>query len=91
MIACARIISDTADLLGFFQTTAAADHTGEETRNWGYNSTQNVTIEDLKMLPGLMSLNFCCNTQMIRSELVLNNMKAWLYSASYLRVWVEMA
>ncbi len=42
---------------------------------------QNWTIEDWKTFPGLMSLDFCCNIQMIRSEFGIKNMKAWIHSA----------
>ncbi len=38
---------------------------------------QNRTIEDWKTLPGLMSLDFCCDIQMIESEFGVKNMKAW--------------
>ncbi len=39
---------------------------------------QNWTIEDRKTLPGLMSLDFCCNIQMLGSEFGVKNMKAWI-------------
>ncbi len=39
---------------------------------------QNWTIEDWKMLPGLMSLDFCCDIQMIESEFGVKNKKAWI-------------
>ncbi len=42
---------------------------------------QNWTIEDWKMLPGLMSLDFCCDIQMVGSEFCAKNMKAWIYPA----------
>ncbi len=42
---------------------------------------QNWTIEDWKMLPGLMSLNFCCDIQMVGSEYGVKNMKAWIHPA----------
>ncbi len=42
---------------------------------------QNWTIEDWKTLPGLMSLDFCCNIQMIGSEFGIKNMKAWIHPA----------
>ncbi len=38
---------------------------------------QNWTIEDWKTLPGLMSLDFCCDIQMVESEFGVKNMKAW--------------
>ncbi len=41
---------------------------------------QNWTIEDWKTLPGLMSLNLCCDIQM-GSEFGVNNMKAWIHPA----------
>ncbi len=31
------------------------------------------------MLPGLLSLNFCCNIQMVGSEIGEKNMKAWIH------------
>ncbi len=34
-----------------------------------------------KTLPGLMSLNFCCDIQMVGSELGVKNMKAWIHPA----------
>ncbi len=36
---------------------------------------QNWTIEDRKTLPGLMSLDFCCDIQMVGSEFGVKNMK----------------
>ncbi len=43
---------------------------------------QNWTIEDWKKtLPGLMSLDFCCNIQMVGSEFGIKNMKAWIHPA----------
>ncbi len=42
---------------------------------------QNWTIEDRKMLPGLKSLDFCCNIQMVGSEFGVKNMKAWIHPA----------
>ncbi len=33
------------------------------------------------MLPGRMSLDFCCNIQMVGSEFGLKNMKAWIHPA----------
>ncbi len=42
---------------------------------------QNWTIEDWKTLPGLMSLDFCCYIQMLGSEFVIKNMKAWIHPA----------
>ncbi len=30
------------------------------------------------MLPGLMSLDFCCDIQMVGSEFGVKNMKAWI-------------
>ncbi len=42
---------------------------------------QNWTIKIGKMLPGLTSLDFCCNIQMVGSEFGIKNMKAWIYSA----------
>ncbi len=38
-----------------------------------------------KMLPGLMSLDFCCNIQMVASEFGVKSMKAWIYPALYQR------
>ncbi len=40
---------------------------------------QNWTIEDWKTLPGLLSLDFCCNIQMVGSLFGVKNMKAWIY------------
>ncbi len=37
---------------------------------------QDWTIEDWKTLPGLMSLDFCCNIQMVGSEFGVKNIKA---------------
>ncbi len=34
-----------------------------------------------KTLPGLMSLDFCCDTQMVGSEFGIKNMKAWIHPA----------
>ncbi len=42
---------------------------------------QNWTIEDWKTLPGLMSLDFCCDIQMVGSEFGVKNMKAWIHPA----------
>ncbi len=42
---------------------------------------QNWTIEDWKTLPGLMSLDFCCNIQTVESEFGVKNMKAWIHPA----------
>jgi len=42
---------------------------------------QNWTIEDWKTLPGLMSLDFCCDIQMVGSEFGIKNMKAWIHPA----------
>lgn len=36
-----------------------------------------------KMLPGLMSLHFCCSIRMVGSEFSISNIKSWLYSALY--------
>ncbi len=33
------------------------------------------------MLPGIMSLDFCCNIQMVGSEFGIKNMKAWIHPA----------
>ncbi len=42
---------------------------------------QNWTIEDRKTLPGLMSLDFCCDIQMVGSEFGVKHMKAWIHPA----------
>ncbi len=42
---------------------------------------QNWTIEDWKTLPDLMSLDFCCDIQMLGSEFGVKNMKAWIHPA----------
>ncbi len=41
---------------------------------------QNWTTEDWKMLPDLMSLDFCC-IQTLGSEFGVKNMKAWIHPA----------
>ncbi len=49
---------------------------------------QNWTIG--KTLPGLMSLDFCCDIQMVGSEFGVKNMKAWIHPAclqGYLQCW----
>ncbi len=49
------------------------------TRRLQFTQThQNWIIEDWKTLPGLMSLDFCCNIQMIGLEFGVKNMKAWI-------------
>ncbi len=42
---------------------------------------QNWTIEDWKNVACLMSLDFCCNIQMVGSEFGVKNMKAWIRPA----------
>ncbi len=42
---------------------------------------QSRTIEDWKMLLGLMSLDFCCDIQMVGSEFGVKNMKVWIQTA----------
>ncbi len=42
---------------------------------------QNWTIEVVKTLPGLMSLDFCCDIQMVGSEFGVKNMKGWIHPA----------
>ncbi len=42
---------------------------------------QNWTKEDCNMLPGLMSLDFCCYIQRLGSEFGVKNMKAWIHPA----------
>ncbi len=42
---------------------------------------QNWTKETAKMLPGLMSLGFCCDIQMVGSEFGVKHMKAWVHPA----------
>ncbi len=42
---------------------------------------QNWTIEEWKNVACLMSLDFCCNIQMIESEFGVKNMKAWIHPA----------
>ncbi len=37
--------------------------------------------QNWKTLPGLMSLDFCCDIQMIGSEFGVKNMKAWIHPA----------
>ncbi len=46
---------------------------GQAHKNW--------TIEDWKNVACLMSLDFCCNIQMIGSEFSIKNMKAWIHPA----------
>jgi len=36
-----------------------------------------------KTLPGLMSLDFCCDIRMVGSEFGVNNMTAWIHPALY--------
>lgn len=36
-----------------------------------------------KMLLCLQTLNLSCNSQMVESEFVVNNIEAWLHPASY--------
>ncbi len=70
-------------------TTAAEDHTGcRSCQLWtghrGYNSHRLTEIGQEKIgktLPGLMSLDFCCNIQMLESEFGVKNMKAWIHPA----------
>ncbi len=64
------------------------DHTGchscqLRTGNGGYNSHRLTKIGQKigKTLPGLMSLDFCCNIQMVGSEFAVKNMKAWIQPA----------
>ncbi len=42
---------------------------------------QNWTIEDWKNVPGLLSLDFCCDIQMVGSEFGVKYMKAWIHPA----------
>ncbi len=66
---------------------AAEDHTGcrscqIRTGHGGYNSHRFTKIGQQKMvktLPGLMSLDFCCNIQMLGSVFGVKNMKAWIH------------
>ncbi len=37
--------------------------------------------QNWKTLPGLMSLDFCCDIQMVGSEFGIKNMKAWIHPA----------
>ncbi len=69
--------------------TAAEDHTGcrscqLRTGNRGYNSHRLTKIGQqkiVKTLPGQMSLDFCCDIQMLGSEFAVKNMKAWIHPA----------
>ncbi len=36
-----------------------------------------------KTLPGLMSLDFCCNIQRVGSDFRVKNMKAWIHPALF--------
>ncbi len=47
---------------------------------------QNWTKEDWKTLPGLMSLDFCCNIQMIVSEFGVKNTKAWIHPCQWIHL-----
>ncbi len=54
------------------------------TGHGGYNSHRLTKIGQLKIvktLPGLMSLDFWCNIQMVGSEFGVKNMKAWIHPA----------
>ncbi len=42
---------------------------------------QNWTIEDWKNIACLMSLDFCCDIQMVGSEFGVMNVKAWIHPA----------
>ncbi len=72
--------------------TAAEDPTGccscqLRTGNGGYNSHRLPTIEQQKngkTLPGLMSLDFCCDIQMVGSEFVGKGHKAQMISDWFL-------
>ncbi len=62
--------------------TAAEDHTGcrscqLRTGNGGYNPHRLTKIG--KTLPVLMSLDLCCNVQMVGWEFGVKNMKAWIH------------
>ncbi len=46
-------------------------------RNGGYNSHRLIG----KTFPGLMSLDFCCDIQMVGSGFGVKNMKAWIHPA----------
>ncbi len=67
--------------------TAAEDHTGcrscqLRTAHGGYNLHRLTKIGQrkiVKTLPGLMSLDFCCDVQMVESEFGVKNMKAWIH------------
>ncbi len=69
--------------------TAAEDHTGcrscqLRTGNGGYNWHRLTKIGQKKIgkkLPGLMSLDFCWDIQMIGSEFGVKNMKTWIHPA----------
>ncbi len=70
-------------------STAAEDHTGchscqLRTGNGGYNSHRLTKIgqkKNRKTLPGLMSLDFCCDIQMVGSEFGVKNIRAWIHPA----------
>ncbi len=54
------------------------------TGNGGYNSQRLTKIGQKKIgktLPDLMSLDFCCDIQMVVSEFGVKNMKAWIHLA----------
>ncbi len=51
-------------------------------RRWQFAlAHQNWTIEDWKNITCLMSLDLCCDIQMLGSEFCVKNMKAWIHPA----------
>ncbi len=53
-------------------------------KNVGYNSHRLTKIGQKKIgktLPGLTSLDYCCDIQMVGSEFGVKNIKAWIHSA----------
>ena len=48
-------------------------------------STKNRKLRLLLTLPGLMSLDFCCNIKMVESVFGVYNIKTWIRVAAYQR------
>jgi len=69
--------------------TAAEKHTEchscqLRTRNWGYNSHGSPKLDNRRLEKhclGLMSLDFCCNSQTVGSKFGINNIKASIRTA----------
>ncbi len=53
-------------------------------KQMGYSSRRPHRVDNRRLektLPGLMSLDFCCNIQIVGSEFGIKNMKAWIHPA----------